>query len=450
MIMLMGGAAFALEIAYPSRTMLTINSDSTFFIGSSTPGETVTVNDQPVFMSLEGAFAYTVELKPGRNIFNIKSGDKTLTYIITRPASAPITGAKAAFSPFAQPIKVAVSTDAAPMRSTPVDAGINRLSHFQKGVLLNIDGEQGDFFRVSLNDNTKAWIYRGNVSTAGVNVSENITSPQGSVKEGAVTIKKPTYSEDDNFEIYTFDLCNKIPYVITEGTPLKLNFYGPDAGFEFPVDHKLVGYSGNYEGNKFVLKIRKALAIDKVCPLKGVKISVDPGHGGYESGAVGCFKDKEKDINLAISKYLNEELALRGAEVYMTRCTDCYLGLKERVVASNKENASILLSIHNNAVPDNLNPLDYRGTSIYYYYPQAKPLAESLMKSMTTQLKTKNDGVRQGSLALVRNTEALSLLIEVGYMINPYDMELLRDANFQKQTAKAIADGIEDWVKNSK
>jgi N-acetylmuramoyl-L-alanine amidase len=417
---------------------VTINADATFFIGSADPSAELTVNTQPVRMSLEGAFAYTVDLKPGKNVFNIQSGTQTLTYIITRPmVNTAVSGAKAAFVPFVRPVRVAVSTEGAPMRSTPVDGGINRLAHFPKGVLLNIDGEQGDFFRVDLNDAAKAWIFKGNVKAA------DCTEPLAETG-----VQPPKHTQDNEFDVFTFELNKKQPYVIKEGNPLKLTFYNPDYVFEYPVNHKYIGYSGQYEGDKFVLKIRKSPKIDPKNPLKDIKIAIDPGHGGSECGAVGCFKDKEKDINLAISKYLDEELKARGADVFMTRSTDCYVGLKERVAAANKENAAILISVHANAVPDNLDPRLYSGTSIYYYYPQAKPLADSIIKSMTTKLGTRNDGVRQGSLALVRNTGALSILIETAYMINPYDMELLRDKSFQKRCAAAIADGVEDWFKN--
>ena len=60
----------------------------------------------------------------------------------------------------------------------------------------------------------------------------------------------------------------------------------------------------------------------------------------------------------------------------------------------------------------------------------------------------KNDKVRQQSFAVVRNTNALSILIEIGYMINPSDNAKMINKDFQKKTAKAIADGIENFLKN--
>ena len=83
-----------------------------------------------------------------------------------------------------------------------------------------------------------------------------------------------------------------------------------------------------------------------------------------------------------------------------------------------------------------------------YYYNQAKPLAESILSEMTTQLGTQNDKVRQGSLALVRPTASVSVLIEVAYMINPDDYTLLTDKDFQAKCAKSIADGVEKYLLN--
>ena len=108
----------------------------------------------------------------------------------------------------------------------------------------------------------------------------------------------------------------------------------------------------------------------------------------------------------------------------------------------------IFLSIHTNALPDNMNPLENTGTSIYYYYPQAKALADAIMKNMNEQLPFSNDKVRKGSLAVVRNTNALSVLIEVAYLINPEDNAKLLDKDIQKDSAKAIADGLEEFMKN--
>ena len=107
------------------------------------------------------------------------------------------------------------------------------------------------------------------------------------------------------------------------------------------------------------------------------------------------------------------------------------------------------VSIHNNALPDTLNPNEHRGTSVYYFDNQSKVFGQIVLNTMVSELGTNNDGLRQQSFAVIRNTNALSILIEVAYLINPDDNALLTDKNFQKKTAKAIADGIEKYIQGA-
>ena len=70
------------------------------------------------------------------------------------------------------------------------------------------------------------------------------------------------------------------------------------------------------------------------------------------------------------------------------------------------------------------------------------------MNTIVKELGTKNDGLHQQSFAVIRNTGAISILIEVAYLINPEDNSKLINDNFQKNTAKAISDGIEKYIIN--
>lgn len=432
---------FALDIVYPRKTQVTITSGSSFFIGSSKVGIPLKINGQYVRVHPSGGFAYVVNLQDGKNTFLIEAGDESQIYIINKPVSTYKGGT---YTPpklveYETKKNYYIASEGAPLRETPVDTGINRLSHFEKDVPVIIDGEKSNFYRVVLNNNTKAWIAKTNVKA----FEGHLNSP--------ATVTKRTFTEDDKYYIFTFNLDKKAPYVMTEGQPFTLKFYNvkdcPDNTyvFTFPINSKTYGYKGYYEENKFILKVRKFPDINPKTPLKGRIITLDAGHGGTEWGSIGCCGDKEKDINLAISQYLEKELQARGATVYMTRRVDNNLGLRERVNYANDKDSEILISIHANALPDGQDPNKHSGTSIYYYYNQAKPLAESIITEMTTQLETNYDKVRQGSLALVRNTNAVSILIEVAYMINPEDNAKLIDTEFQKKCAKSIADGLEKY-----
>ena len=386
-------------------------------------------------------------LSIGKNTFKIKSGTEELNYVIMKPPAPPAGTYKAPELKEFENLKYAlVTNDKSPLRSTPVDSGINRIAHLQKNMPLVIDGEKGNFYRVILGSQKTGWIWKGNVK-----LEES--------GESLAELKGYDYIDSDEFFIFVFHLDKMTPFELVESSPFLIKFYNvknyPDNTYvmDFPVEKsmqkgKLLGYSGQFSGTDFILKIRKPVITDEKQPLKNIRIAVDAGHGGSERGTTGCLGDREKDVMLEYAKLLEHELKKRGADVIMTRKGDDYKDLNERVELANSENALFFISLHGNALPDGKDPNANSGTGIYYYYNQAKPLADDIIKEMTSQLGMKNDKVRQQSFAVVRNTNALSILIEIGYMINPSDNAKMINKDFQKKTAKAIADGIENFLKN--
>ena len=438
-----GQLSYALDVVYPKKNNVTVNSPTTFFIGSS--AKDLTVNGENVDVHPSGGFAHFVELKEGNNEFELKSEDKTLKYIIYRPKK--ITGKynPPALSEYKEAKNLEVISDNSPLRSTPVDAGTNRMAHLQKGVSLIADGEKSGFYRIKLGENNYGWISKSDAKII-------------QTKTENAKLENYQFIETKKEYIHIFELDKKVPFEISEGNTLKLKLFNIkdcEKGiytFEFPYMQKtdcktLSGYSGYYNENKFIFKVKKAPKLNRFWPLHGITITIDAGHGGKEKGAIGCLGDNEKDIVLEISKYLEKELKHRGAHVIMTRKDDSYVGLRDRVNIANNNNSDFFISIHGNALPDTMNPIEHQGTSIYYYYNQAKPFADCILKEMTTQIGTKNDKVRRESFAVVRNTDAISILIETAYLINPEDNANLIKPEFQKKCAKAIADGIVNYLK---
>ena len=445
--------AFALDVVYPKKDNVSIKCKTTFFVGSADTKTPLTINGVTVPVHKSGGFAHFVQLKPGENTFTLKSNGEVLVYKINstwRPAPPPSKDKKPSpqVKVFPTPRLVYTADDKTPIRTTPVSAGINRIVHLQKGVPLYIDGELGRFYRVTLSSTEKYWVAKNSVKA----------DPQA--KGGKSAIISKAFKDTGKYLVYTFNLSNKTPYILKENSDddfkngLGLNFYNmvvrPDTPYElyFPLQHQLFGYSAEFKDEQFILTIRKMPEISPENPLKNITITVDAGHGGSEKGAIGCLGDYEKDITLDVALKLQKELRRQGAIVVMTRETDEKVPLKKRVEITNESDSSIFVSIHGNALPDNLNPLEHRGTSVFYYYPQAKGLAVSILNAINKQAGTQNDGVRQGSLAVVRNTNALSVLIELGYLINPEDNALLVNDKFREKCAKAIAQGISDYLKS--
>jgi len=447
-ILLVAQCTYALNVVYPKQKILTINSPSTFFIGSADSAAPLTINGESAEVHPSGGFAKFVALNFGINNFILKSKDDVLHYKITRPVQKTAVGVSPVFRPYNQIKYLKVAFDNMPLRSTPVDAGINRMAHLQKGVFLEADGEKGGFYRIKLGKNQYGWFSKDYAELSNDTHKE-------------IFLTDANVDADDEFYIYTFKLTGMAPWAIEEnGKTLDIFLFNivnaqnnKSYIIKVPLENllegkSLVGYKAYYSNNNFIVKIRRPLVIDDKKPLKGIKIAIDAGHGGSEIGAIGCLGDYEKDITIKYAKDLADSLKERGAKIVMTRNGDEFVGLNERVEKTNSENAVIFISLHGNALPDDKDPMSASGSEIYYYYPQAKSLASSIMESMTGIAGVKNHGIIQQSFAVVRNTEALSILIEVGYLINPSDNAKILDDAFRKDIVEAIAVGLENYALN--
>ncbi|WP_026104000.1 N-acetylmuramoyl-L-alanine amidase [Anabaena sp. PCC 7108] len=212
------------------------------------------------------------------------------------------------------------------------------------------------------------------------------------------------------------------------------------------------GYKLRYDKTTLVLTLRHAPKIEtrKRLPLSGIKIVLDPGHGGKESGASGPTGYLEKDVNLIISKLLRDELVQRGAKVVMTREDDRDVSLVERQEIISREEPAIALSIHHNSLPDDGDAEKTKGFGTFWYHPQSHSLAVFLHNYVVNKLRKPSYGVFWNNLALTRPTVAPSVLLELGFMSNPYEFEDVVNPQEQKKMAKTLAEGITDWFRSVK
>jgi N-acetylmuramoyl-L-alanine amidase len=180
-------------------------------------------------------------------------------------------------------------------------------------------------------------------------------------------------------------------------------------------------------------------------PLSGIKILLDPGHGGAETGSVGPTGYPEKAVNLVVSKLVQEQLLARGATVYMTREDDREVSLQERVAMIDKLKPAIAISIHYNALPDGGDAMNTQGIGAFWYNTQAHSLAMFLHNYLVQELGRPSYGVFWNNLALTRPHTTPSVLLELGFMINPEEFEWVVNPQEQQKLAGAIADGITEW-----
>ncbi|MEG4516665.1 MULTISPECIES: N-acetylmuramoyl-L-alanine amidase [unclassified Microcoleus] len=217
------------------------------------------------------------------------------------------------------------------------------------------------------------------------------------------------------------------------------------------------GYKLRYDGTTLVLSLKHPPANTSMMPnsqakpLSGIKILIDPGHGGPEDGgAVSPVGIREKTVALTVSKLVQQELVNRGANVLMTRVEDVDLDLPPRVEMIQKEEPAIAISIHYNALPDNGDAIKTKGVGAFWFHPQAHSLAIFLHNYLVAKLNRPSYGVFWNNLAMTRPAVAPSVLMELGFMINPEEFEWIVNPTEQKKLAAAIAQGVTEWFASVK
>lgn len=203
------------------------------------------------------------------------------------------------------------------------------------------------------------------------------------------------------------------------------------------------GYDVFYSANALILEIKDKPEVEK--RLKGLKICIDPGHS-EDPGAIGPTGLDERTVNLQIAQKLRYVLQKKGAEVIMTRYGMENVPLYHRPKIAIENDCDILVSIHNNALPDGVNPFYNNGVSTYYYHPQSQPLAKEIQKELARELGIPDYGLYYANLALTRPPQLLSVLVECAFIILPQQEALLSTTNFQKKIVEAIYQGIQNFI----
>jgi N-acetylmuramoyl-L-alanine amidase len=206
------------------------------------------------------------------------------------------------------------------------------------------------------------------------------------------------------------------------------------------------GYRTRWSRNDLLLDIRRPPRILRNHPFQGRTIAVDPGHPPL--GATGPTGLREAEANLAVAVQLRKMLEAAGARVLMTRTTDSAVDLRQRVAVADTGGAELLISIHNNALPDGVNPFTNYGTSVFYNQPRSVPLATEIQRSLVRRLGLPDLGISRGDLAVVRPTWMPAVLCEGMFLIMPDQETALRSARGQWLYARGVFDGIGRFLRD--
>ena len=375
-------------------------------------------------------------------------------------------------------IQVAEITAIAADARTGASSDFSRLTPLPKGTKAIVTGKQGDWLRLDYGGwvrknmtkldsaeplppsivrsiNTKRVVNKANQTDNQNNVWTEVTIPLEVPVPLAITQGDRVFSftlynviaQTDTISIDPDSIINKLEWLQTE--PNKVTYtisLKPKQQW---------GYKVRYQDSNLILSLKHPpiLAIDTSSnsqPLQGVKILIDAGHGSAEDlGARGPTGYPEKDATLITSKLFQTELQNRGAKVIMTRTDDADVLLEPRVDKINQEEPTLAISVHYNALPDNGDAINTSGMGSFWYNPQAQDFAKFINAYVVKKLNRADYGVYWNNLALARPTVAPSVLLELGFMINPVEFEWIIDPQQQKLLAKTLADGVTEWILNA-
>lgn len=205
------------------------------------------------------------------------------------------------------------------------------------------------------------------------------------------------------------------------------------------------GFRSRWDRGDLLVEIRRPPPIRRAHPFAGLVIAVDPGHPpGGASGGTGLT---EAEANLGVSLLLRDLLEEAGATVVMTRTGDSAVGLAERPRLAEAAGAHILISVHNNALPDGVNPFPNNGTSVFYNHPRSIPLARAVQRELVRQLGLRDLGVGRGDLALVRPTWMPAILTEGLFLMVPEQEAALRSPEGRRRYAEGIFNGTRAFLR---
>ena len=198
-------------------------------------------------------------------------------------------------------------------------------------------------------------------------------------------------------------------------------------------------------------------------------ICLDAGHGGRDPGN-RSGTSYEKDYTLLLVNELRNLLTKAGFKVVLTRSTDVYIDLENRPAIAQKRGADLFVSLHFNAAESSRSLV--KGAEVYTMTPAGAPstnaqgegagagsfsgnrnndrnllLAYHVQKSLVSSLYAEDRGVRRARFAVLREATMPAILVEAGFMSHPSEGRKIISADYRKQMAKAIVDGIRAYQK---
>lgn len=167
-------------------------------------------------------------------------------------------------------------------------------------------------------------------------------------------------------------------------------------------------------------------------------VVVDAGHGGKDSGASRRFGPPEKVVTLDVAQRLNRKLRESQFRTVMTRSSDVFIPLDERVAIGNRQSNSVFVSIHFN----DARRRGIHGYETYYNSPYAQSLAQRIQRKLMTMPNASNRGVHTANYRVLRKAAFPSVLVECGFLSNRNEGGDTRSSGYRDLLADKISEAI--------
>ena len=284
---------------------------------------------------------------------------------------------------------------------------------------------------------------KGRVTELRFKVTEN-APVNAKCKDGVFNVTLYNTNEAQNLSLVNNPLFEKA--ALTQNKENKSATYS----FNLIRPDNFYGFEVIYDNGFIIIKVKNPLKkTEGGKPLDGLRIIIDAGHGGTDTGALGFLGTKgknEKDLNLEIALALKPQLIALGADVIMIRETDEAVDIYKRMDRLNEINPDLCVSIHHNSMSDATDNSRTRGLLALYCNESGRLLAKTCSNAVSFQLNRVERNVRYQSLAMLRNHKFAAALIEMLFISNPDEYESACEPATVRRSAKALADGIINWA----
>lgn len=167
-------------------------------------------------------------------------------------------------------------------------------------------------------------------------------------------------------------------------------------------------------------------------------VVIDAGHGGFDRGGIPGQRIAEKTMTLDVARRLRQVLQASGYRVVMTRDSDVFVPLPERVAIANSYPNAIFVCIHFNAAPRG----GANGIETYFYGRESLLLASAIHYYVSRGAPSPNRGVRRRGYYVLRKSRVPAVLVECGFLTNPTEAQYAQTITYRQQLAEEIGRGI--------